>query len=49
MHVLTDKPDHVSVPMLVNVGVVPRRMEPRVSLVSVYTALINEEHEEVPS
>ncbi len=49
VQVLTDKPDHLSVPMLVNSGVVPRRMEPRVSLVSVYTALINEEHEEVPS
>jgi len=43
VQILTERPDEISIPLLVSAGVVPRRVEPRVNLVSVYMELIHEE------
>lgn len=43
VQILTERPDEISIPLLVAAGVVPRRVEPRVNLVSVYMELIHEE------
>jgi len=43
VQILTERPDEISIPLLVAAGVVPRRVEPRVNLISVYMQLIHEE------